>query len=452
MRISDILRSSLSSLLRRRLRSVLTMLGVVLGTAAIVVTLSLGEGATRAQMTALQQATNLKLIQCYPNYSGDSQTQQVDDNTLSRIRAIDHVDAVTPCAYISGQPSYYLRTGKYETNAQLMAVYPEDFIKIAGLDKGTGFTGSTSKCEFIMSPIAMVDFRNPKKDNGEWIDVYSYLENGEEIPLPNIDWLNARFDLDFIWYDYPEDGGEPIERSSSFKADMVGILKADMSSNFSWGCYVSTDWFKKMQRSNRNLFKDLDMELQYETVYVLADDVDNVVEITKQISEMGLQCSSPMEYVNQFKEQIQTTQTFLGFIGAISMLVAALSIANTMMMSIYERTREIGVMKVLGLSLNNIRLLFLTEAAYIGLFGGALGLAASFGVSYCVNNVPQVQAVLSSVMNGGSWLTGMGDVSVITPTLALTTWAGVILVSILSGIMPAQRAMKLSALAAIRNE
>ena len=133
-------------------------------------------------------------------------------------------------------------------------------------------------------------------------------------------------------------------------------------------------------------------------------------------------------------------------------MVAALSIANTMMMSIYERTREIGVMKVLGLSLNNIRLLFLTEAAYIGLFGGALGLAASFGISYCVNNVPQVQAVLSSVMNGGSWLTGMGDVSVITPTLALTTWAGVILVSILSGIMPAQRAMKLSALAAIRNE
>ena len=67
MKWIDILRTSLSNLLRRKLRSVLTMLGVVLGTAAIVVTMSLGEGAERTQMAALEASTNLKLIQVWPN-------------------------------------------------------------------------------------------------------------------------------------------------------------------------------------------------------------------------------------------------------------------------------------------------------------------------------------------------------------------------------------------------
>ena len=108
----------------------------------------------------------------------------------------------------------------------------------------------------------------------------------------------------------------------------------------------------------RDRFKEMGIEnsalTEYQNVYVLADTVDDVVDVVKDLTEMGVMCSSPLDYLNTYKEQIQTVQGFLGFIGAISMLVAALSIANTMMMSIYERTREIGVMKVLGCKLGNI--------------------------------------------------------------------------------------------------
>ena len=96
-------------------------------------------------------------------------------------------------------------------------------------------------------------------------------------------------------------------------------------------------------------------------------------------------------------------QAFLGFIGMISMLVAALSIANTMMMSIYERTREIGVMKVLGCKLGNIRMMFLSEAAYIGVFGGILGLIVSYTLSYALNNVAWLQGIVASVMSGSNF-------------------------------------------------
>ena len=134
------------------------------------------------------------------------------------------------------------------------------------------------------------------------------------------------------------------------------------------------------------------------------------------------------------------------------MLVAALSIANTMMMSIYERTREIGVMKVLGCKLSNIRMLFLAEAAYIGVFGGGMGLMVSFLMSYALNNVEWIQEIVASFMSGSvMFSTGGASTSVISPQLAWGTWLGVIAVSVLSGLYPAYRAMSLSSLAAIRN-
>ena len=135
-------------------------------------------------------------------------------------------------------------------------------------------------------------------------------------------------------------------------------------------------------------------------------------------------------------------QAVLGGIGAVSMFVAAISIANTMMMSIYERTKEIGVLKVLGCSLGSIRNMFLIEAGFIGFMGGTAGLALSYGISELVNRF------LGSALMGGQ----SGDISRIPPWLAGTAVVFAIIVGILAGLLPALRAMKLSPLAAIRNE
>ena len=85
------------------------------------------------------------------------------------------------------------------------------------------------------------------------------------------------------------------------------------------------------------------------------------------------------------KKQFAMVQAVLGGIGAVSLFVAAIGIANTMMMSIYERTKEIGVMKVIGCSLGNIRQMFLLEAAFIGLGGGVIGNVLSFLMSAAIN-------------------------------------------------------------------
>ena len=107
--------------------------------------------------------------------------------------------------------------------------------------------------------------------------------------------------------------------------------------------------------------------------------MDHVIEVQKAISNMGYEANSQMEWLEQSKQQSNMIQA------ALSLLVAAIGIANTMMMSIYERTKEIGVLKVLGCSLATIRNMFLIEAGFIGFMGGLIGLALSFMVSVLIN-------------------------------------------------------------------
>ena len=123
----------------------------------------------------------------------------------------------------------------------------------------------------------------------------------------------------------------------------------------------------------------------YEEATVNVDDMDHVIEVQKAISNMGYEANSQMEWLEQSKQQSNMIQAALGGIGAVSLLVAAIGIANTMMMSIYERTKEIGVLKVLGCSLATIRNMFLIEAGFIGFMGGLIGLTLSFMVSVLIN-------------------------------------------------------------------
>ena len=182
----------------------------------------------------------------------------------------------------------------------------------------------------------------------------------------------------------------------------------------------------------------------YTSLKVKADDIDHVNEVADVISNMGYNVETNAEYLDSMKSQFAIVQAVLGGIGAVSLLVAAIGIANTMMMSIYERTKEIGVMKVLGGSLRNIREMFLLEAAFIGLLGGIAGNILSFVMSAAIN-----------IIVGSSGAMSMGTdstISYIPWWLVLMSMVFAVLVGVLAGYFPAKRAMKLSPLAAIRNE
>ena len=145
------------------------------------------------------------------------------------------------------------------------------------------------------------------------------------------------------------------------------------------------------------------------------------------------------------ESQALIIQAVLGGIGGITLLVASIGIANTMVMAIYERTREIGVMKVIGATGGDVMKMFLMEAGLIGACGGLLGLVCSLGASKLIN-----------YLAGDFMGTGMGgetyNISVIPPYLMLFALIFAFCIGIVAGLYPARRASKLSPILAIRNE
>jgi ABC-type antimicrobial peptide transport system permease subunit len=239
----------------------------------------------------------------------------------------------------------------------------------------------------------------------------------------------------------------------------VGITAAEESdyTDYSYNCYADMDTLKAFIHKNYSLndivpeqpvgkngkpYKDL----KYSQLTVNVDGSDNVEDVLETIQDMGYRGEANKEWLEEIEKEFMIIEAVLGGIGAVAMLVAAISIANTMTMSTYERTKEIGIMKVLGCSLGNIRSMFLSEAAFIGFLGGVAGCVLSFIISIILNRF-----LAPTIMEEYGYGENM-NISVIPFWLVLLAIVFATVIGMVAGFFPAQRATKLSPLAAIRNE
>lgn len=438
MKWTDLIRLSFTNLWRRKTRTILTMIGTMIGTASIVVMVSLGIGINQGyidSMAATGELTNITVNsqtyyggggRMYDSGTGNSvKAVKLDDALVRKLSQLDHVTVVSP------QLDLYnltLGTGKLQSYYSLTAINP-DAVEALGLkvSEGSGFSKSPSHdtIEILLGENVKSSFRNPKSNR--WDDT-----------VPDVDWLNAKYTLKLQDYNNADSDGTP--KTYEFKARVVGIIP-DSGGNGSYNMYCSTDQMKAILKKYKKVFTSNGMKIdEYPTLLVKADDFKNTLAVQDKLKEMGLSCWSMADMINQMQESSRSLQLMLGGIGGVAMLVAAISICNTMLMSIYERTREIGVMKVLGCKMSKIGAMFLTEAGIIGLGGGILGLSISYILSWVINTVIAAH--------------GAGDTfrSVIPFYLAMGALVFSILVGVLAGLYPSQRAMRLSALAAIRNE
>ena len=240
----------------------------------------------------------------------------------------------------------------------------------------------------------------------------------------------------------------PITSKNGGKIDRLrptGQFKANQAKDYNTmdGIFISIDFARNLQKQYAKLMGTKDSFKSYNNAKIKVDDFANVEQVEAKLKSFGFSTYSAKQELDQAKSTSKIIQLVLGALGGISLLVAAIGITNTMVMSIYERTREIGVMKVLGCELKDIRMLFLMEAGGIGLIGGTVGLLFSYTISFAINK-------LSASYMGD--MMGTTGISQIPPWLALVGIGFSIMVGIISGYAPANRAVKISALSAIKTE
>ena len=451
MRFLDMLRMSGSNLWKRKVRTFLTVLGVVIGTASIVVMISIGLGLNKATLEEIQSYGSMTTINVYPSYNWDGtaegqlSSQYLSNEIVRQIEEIDHVEVVSPVLRVDA----IALSGKYMS---WMSIEGMDVNALAqlGIEVGEGRLPSAEDTELTLlyGNQILTNFYDKKTNEGYW-------DTGE---LPDIDLMNDTvfiiFDTDAYWSSQSPQEGAVVQRPKKYVIPACGIVAGDTETynNFSYNVYCDID---QLETLLKRIFKNRAIpgqpttqsgkpykELYYSELYVNVDNMDNVTKVQEQIGELGCQTSSNMEWVESMQKQYSYIKAVLGGIGAVALFVAAIGIANTMMMSIYERTKEIGIMKVLGCNMRNIQSMFLIEAAFIGFIGGVLGVGLSYGVS----------AIVNKVSAGGSFMGVSTGMSYIPPWLSLLGIGFAIIVGTLAGFFPSLRAMRLSPLAAIRNE
>jgi putative ABC transport system permease protein len=179
---------------------------------------------------------------------------------------------------------------------------------------------------------------------------------------------------------------------------------------------------------------------------VLVDREENVKDVLRRIHESGFEGHAAVEYIERERLMYLLIFGAMTCVAAVALLVAALGIANTMLMSVLERTREIGIMKAVGAGNLHLQLIFLIEGGLIGLAGGGLGLALGWGASFPADS--WVRSMVSRDLK----IELDEPIFVFPFWLTLTVLAFAVIVTILAAVAPARRAARVDPVAALRHE
>lgn len=472
MKIFDLFGLTLRNLSRRKLRTSLTVMGVVVGTCMIVIMFSLGYGMEASLKQSLEQMGDLTQIQIY-NYGGggglNEEQAVLDDAAIASIQALPHVEAATPFWNPNAGMVFYAgKKDRYQMHPNLIGVYPEALEKF-GFEyiEGGGFNeNSGKKISVILGEEAAYDFRDTKA-KGERAWTWKQEKPDGTFTQPFIDPIKDEIRLVMP----PSD--EKKAKALEYEVEVSGILKGDYSKGYQsvYGVFMTIHDLQKLinaynkENGIKNTENGKKKEVSYQECKVKVDTIENVEAVEAAIKEMGFETDSMESIRKPMQEQVRSQQTFYGIIGGVTLVVAAIGIINTMIMSIYERTREIGVMKVLGCVVGNIRTAYLMEAGMIGLIGGIIGVGLSYIASWALNIMNAAK-----IMGGGSGIgggMGMGmmmgamnsmesggipPTSIIPFSLAVYAVIFSIIIGVISGIIPAFRATRISALEAIKHD
>lgn len=440
MRFLDLVQLIFDNLKRRKGRVAMTAVGVMIGTASIVLLVSLANGLQQSATSSLGSVSDLTRIEVYPSYGetgmngrmvggGDmaSEVQQLlTADILQEFSAIEGVTDVIARGYVQGQAT--IKYGNLENYSNLMGYNLDDLssfqIPVAQGNTNIGHGNA------VIGSWAITSFYDPNWRPG--------MDDEPEIP----DLLGKRLRLTLVKYDT-----EGLQITKDYEITITGILeetRSEMDYSIILGLDDVTRWNEWFTGKRINYNRE-----GYNGVIVRVDDVERVLDVADTIDEMGFQTYTAQSFVQEIEGTFLIIQLIFGGIGAISLLVAAIGIANTMTMAILERTREIGLMKAVGASNRDVLVIFLGEAAGIGLIGGLLGTLLGWSIG------KGLDLILISVLTtraAESGATVPQSIVYTPPYLLIFAILFSVLVGLFSGVMPSLRAASLQPVMALKYE
>ncbi|MZQ75005.1 MAG: FtsX-like permease family protein [Peptoclostridium sp.] len=413
MNIIEIFRVAVASIWANKMRSFLTMLGIIIGIASVITIMALGQGS-QEKIGSEFQSFGVNRIYITVNWQNEDTDIMRDGFTDEEIKTIGKVfssdiTAASPVEYMQGK----VKTAGSIENVSLQGVYDNyDQIEILNLTKGRFLRDSDLKSQrsvaIIDKKLAQAAF---KGENA--LGKRLYVEMGGR---------RAGFTVIGI-YERPESIFEQLNQSlggtpSTYLYCPITTLRAMLNST---GKYSA-----------------------FEAIVKRTEDVDAVTDrIVSYVEKSKLRGEKPDEdiYIGMSaKEQMQQLDSVLGVvsavigaIAAISLLVGGIGIMNIMLVSVTERTREIGIRKAIGATKRSILLQFLVESMIISGIGGLAGTLLGVGAAAIAGNIMGIS----------------GLVNMMTVVIAVSFSCGV---GIFFGIYPANKAAKMDPIEALRYE
>ncbi len=493
MAFFDLLRLAFRNLREAKLRATLTSMGVIVGVAVIVTMVSFGLGLQRNLLSRFKALDLFNEMRVFgknvfmaaagnnrnananrrenpndrrgPSFRPDKEpTRVLDDSAIAEISKIPGVAYVEPSVTLF---TYVRCNGHAEIESIAGASVPNSSARFKEFSAGQMISAPNADEAIIKESFARdFGFEKPADAIGKTIEFLAAPKPGAsdaQAEKPAEEEPPGFFGLPLE----PETpaGGRGELVAKTFR--IVGVLDAQVKEGAGQGglrglipdarIYITLPAAKQWSIEHRGPMNMVAMALAreggsggsesegYDSAVVRVTDPVALTDVRKRLDELGLASFSIVDQLEQIRTVFLIIDSVLGLLGGISLLVASFGIANTMIMSILERTREIGIMKAIGAEDREIKLIFFFEAAVIGLTGGILGALAAWGID-AISNRLAYRFILKP--QGASFV----DFFYLPPYLWLGAIAFALVVSILAALYPAARAARIDPVRALRHD
>lgn len=422
MRLSDTFLTATQNLGRRKVRTILTSIGVFVGILTVVTMVSLGVGIQK-QVTDIIKQLGLQTVFVTPRLS--SQTNGASNPTARQRPAVPLNDeAVAKIAKVTGVISVEVMLS--------MPTPPEMTLTIDGKTFPLVLVDRSPQANLFEQPTTFLAGTSvPGTPDARGIVLGTKLLESAGYAESDLAGLVGKAATITVT--------APRGDQQTFPTTIVGV-----SQGFNPAQLGNADKLaiKEWWYNDPNILETDG----YSAAIVHTDSLNSATNVSRQIqSDLGFDSATLQTFLDQVNRIFSILQVMLSSIGLLALFVASIGIVNTMIMAIYERTREIGILKALGSSNGEILRMFMIEAGLIGLLGGIVGVILGWGLGVILNAVIRNYFKSQQVPIDAPFF-------VVTPELVIAALAFATFVGVIAGLYPAFRAARLNPLAALRHE